>query len=348
MERKNTGQTIKVYATNWLKNKVWRYDNPVQRGFVWDTSRMSDLVDSIVRDFPIPPIYGVIAEDEEGNKYKDIFDGQQRSVTLQKLYNDEFAMTGIAPFKLDGIEYDINGLRYSDFPQPVKDVIDGYYLTFYYFEDMTPHEKSELYRKLNNGRPLSNKDMNIANCLDLYTATDLGRNKFFSLVLTQSGLQQKKQIALVMKIWAMLNLDIHEISFDSKSFNTLLRHTMISDQERTEIETVMNYMSSILEIAFKNKGLTPEMKNAGIKLKKEIHYISLVPIAKKALDNEIPVEKFYEFCLVFFGKSEDEMDIAYKAACTAQTARNSSILARHEVLEEEFNNFLEFCKDTAE
>lgn len=347
MEKSNTAITFNSYAKGLLENR-YRYDNPIQRGFVWDKQKMSKLVETFILNDICPPIYVVAETDENGKRYYDIIDGQQRSVTILKMINDEFEITGLDDIVIDEEKYDINGLKYSQFPEKLKEKINNFDIIICYCNDVTQEQKARMYNILNNGKPLSTKDRNIANCSDLSTAIEIGKNPFFSLVLTQSGLQQKKQIALVMKIWAMLNLDIHEISFDSKSFNTLLRHTMISDQERTEIETVMNYMSSLLEIAFKNKGLTPEMKNAGIKLKKEIHYISLVPIAKKALDNEIPVEKFYEFCLGFFGKSEDEMDIAYKAACTAQTARNSSILARHEVLEEEFNNFLEFCKDTAE
>ena len=63
------------------------FDNAIQRGFVWDNSRMSLLVDTMIRDYPIPPFYTIKIE-HDGNKVYDCIDGKQRSTTICKFRNN--------------------------------------------------------------------------------------------------------------------------------------------------------------------------------------------------------------------------------------------------------------------
>ena len=57
------------------------FDNAVQRSFVWKNTtrdnRMSMLIDSMLRGFPIPPMYCNCIFTDAKNKLYDFLDGQQ-------------------------------------------------------------------------------------------------------------------------------------------------------------------------------------------------------------------------------------------------------------------------------
>jgi len=61
---------------------------PFQRKFIWEDDRASSLIESIILNVPIPPIY--LAE-EEGGKWL-VIDGLQRLNSLKRFYNNEFGL----------------------------------------------------------------------------------------------------------------------------------------------------------------------------------------------------------------------------------------------------------------
>lgn len=40
-----------------IKGKKISFDNLIQRSFVWDKTRKSELIESMIIGYPIPPIY---------------------------------------------------------------------------------------------------------------------------------------------------------------------------------------------------------------------------------------------------------------------------------------------------
>lgn len=48
--------------TKMIKGAKISFDNVVQRSFVWDKKRKSDLIESLIIGYPIPPIYAKRSE----------------------------------------------------------------------------------------------------------------------------------------------------------------------------------------------------------------------------------------------------------------------------------------------
>lgn len=86
-----------------------------QRRDRWDQGRQSRLVESFLRNIPVPPVY--LAEDRMQPGRYAVIDGKQRLTAIWKFFNNEFA--------LRGIEYqpELNGLRFSDLPQGLQDAL---------------------------------------------------------------------------------------------------------------------------------------------------------------------------------------------------------------------------------
>src|SRR5690606_11864386 len=68
---------------------------PFQRKYVWKDDKASQLIESIIMNVPIPPIY--FAEEEDGRWL--VIDGLQRLTSLLRYFQNEFGLK-----KLDILE----------------------------------------------------------------------------------------------------------------------------------------------------------------------------------------------------------------------------------------------------
>ncbi|EJR57596.1 hypothetical protein IIM_00203 [Bacillus cereus VD107] len=90
-----------------------------QRKRVWDNKRKSKLIESCLVNVPIPPVF---LYETNFNKY-EVMDGLQRISTIISFYENDF--------KLEGLElwHEINGYRYSDLPEELRNLINRRYLS---------------------------------------------------------------------------------------------------------------------------------------------------------------------------------------------------------------------------
>lgn len=74
------------------------FDHIVQRSYVWERSRKTGLIESMIIGYPVPPIYAKRVDDGSGQRGGNIYyimDGKQRLSTVKEFLNDEFALTDI-------------------------------------------------------------------------------------------------------------------------------------------------------------------------------------------------------------------------------------------------------------
>lgn len=81
-----------------------------QRRLVWDVRKKSLLIESLLMNVPIPPIF---LFETDWNQY-EVMDGQQRLNTIIDFFNDSFALKGLEKWK------ELNGLSFSDLPDQLK------------------------------------------------------------------------------------------------------------------------------------------------------------------------------------------------------------------------------------
>ena len=85
-----------------------------QRRLRWNRGQKSRLIESLLLNIPVPPIF---LYETEGARY-EVMDGQQRLNTVREFIAGEFSLTGLS------ILEPLIGLRYSQFPPSVKRVLD--------------------------------------------------------------------------------------------------------------------------------------------------------------------------------------------------------------------------------
>ena len=317
------------------------FKNVVQRSFVWERHRMSELIWSIIMGYPIPPVYSERggAENDKVKVY-DVLDGQQRCTTIYKYISDEFALTELKAIPYldeEGNECTINisGKKFSELEEELQDIIKDATITVKYFDNLEQSQKAEMFRRLNNGKPLSAKSRTLASAKNIAGLLDIGSHKLFDEMLTEKAKQNKNQVTLVMKAWAMLNNEIVSVSFASKDFNPMIEHADISNDEKIELVRVFDFV-----VETHDELMERIEKKIAKKLYTETHLISLIPFFKKALENDISAAMMAEWIIDFFMTNNNlEEYTQYMEACREGVARNASIVARHEALEKSYEEF---------
>lgn len=317
------------------------FKNIVQRSFVWERHRMSELIWSIIMGYPIPPIYA-----ERGNsandkvKIYDVMDGQQRNLSIYKYLNDEFALTNLKPIPYldeNGNEcaIDISNKKFSDLEEELQDIIKDATITVKYFDNLNQEQKAEMFRRLNNGKPLSTKSRTLASAKNIGGLLDIGSHKLFEEMLTEKAIANKNHAVIVVKAWAMMTKSIDDISFASKDFNPMIEEAEISAEEKEKLVDVFDFVVNVHDELMENKE-----KSVAKKLYTETHFVSLIPYIKESIENDINEAMMAEWLINFF-KTENDADVyaKYNDACTNGIARNASVVARHNALGESYKEF---------
>lgn len=189
-------QVAKNFAKDAKKNKYNMHHKLQRKEGQWNNLQKSELIDSMLRPYPIDPVR--CEQKEDGIKY--IFDGVQRSTTVKAYFNDEFKLSKkLNPVIIDNEVYEIAGKKYSELDDIVKEKLSDYEMTVYVFVDCTEEDIREMYRRQNNGKPLNNTQKRTA--IETTKVSDiifeLADHNFFKKVLTPAQLKKDVQRDLV-------------------------------------------------------------------------------------------------------------------------------------------------------
>lgn len=89
-----------------------------QRRITWNTKKRSKLIESLIINIPIPPIF---LYEYDYDKY-EIMDGLQRICTIIDFYENKFKLTGLEEWS------ELNGKNYKSLPDKIKEGIDRRHL----------------------------------------------------------------------------------------------------------------------------------------------------------------------------------------------------------------------------
>ena len=100
---------------DFVKAKRWLNLHPeYQRRLVWDRKKKSLLIESLLMNVPIPPVF---LFEYDLNRYETM-DGQQRLNTIVDFYKNRFKLTGLKTWT------ELNGRTYDDCPPRIKRGLD--------------------------------------------------------------------------------------------------------------------------------------------------------------------------------------------------------------------------------
>ncbi|WP_326949829.1 DUF262 domain-containing protein [Amycolatopsis sp. NBC_01307] len=114
-----------------------------QRGLAWNTVKQQRLIDTILRQWSIPPLHILVLPDEK----LAVLDGQQRLRAIKKFIAGNLKVGSFDPF--DDFVRSLKGLTFDELPDTVKRRIHNYKISCYRLYEYKPDEPYELFFRLN-------------------------------------------------------------------------------------------------------------------------------------------------------------------------------------------------------
>jgi hypothetical protein len=102
-----------------VHNPKYQLNPEFQRRHRWSVVKQSLLIESLIINVPIPPIF---LYEYEFSQY-EVMDGLQRLTAISSFYDNKFCLEGLTHWK------ELNGMTYSELPERLQAGIDRRYLS---------------------------------------------------------------------------------------------------------------------------------------------------------------------------------------------------------------------------
>ena len=163
-EKRNLNTASYDYSVGYLvslmqgENPKIILEVPFQRNYIWKDERASTLIESIIINVPIPPLY--FSEEEDGRWL--VIDGLQRLNSLKRFYANEFGLKKLEIIK----EFsDPISKTYIELPPKAKSLLDdGLMRVIVIKKDSHKDIKFDIFMRLNKGA-VSLNNQELRNCL---------------------------------------------------------------------------------------------------------------------------------------------------------------------------------------
>ncbi|MDP5459603.1 DUF262 domain-containing protein [Alishewanella sp. SMS8] len=173
LTRESNTITVANFWENYLLEK-YNFDPAYQRKSVWSDEKQSFFIDSILKNFPMPPIFLHQKIDDATGKTKyDIIDGKQRLISLVRFLNNEIPASDEfenSPF----YDENIAGIYFSGLDEKglteYKKKFWRYVIPIEYIDTSDRIVIDNIFDRLNrNGEPLNGQELRKS----IYHGTDL-------------------------------------------------------------------------------------------------------------------------------------------------------------------------------
>ncbi|WP_137009848.1 DUF262 domain-containing protein [Aquitalea aquatilis] len=164
INRQSTSISISEFYENHVLTK-YNYEPEYQRKSIWTDEKQSFLVDSILRNFPIPPIFLHQKIDPDNGKTKfDVVDGKQRLTSIIRFIEGEIPCQS----EIDDADSAIAGKHFKDIPlEDIKKEFWRYRIPLELIDADNPDLIDEIFDRLNrNGERLNGQELRNARYYD--------------------------------------------------------------------------------------------------------------------------------------------------------------------------------------
>lgn len=124
----------------------------------WNRKQKTDLIDSLLRHYPINPTYAIVEEDGT----LSVIDGVQRLSTIRDYIGNVFALSkDMDSVIINNEEKNLSGLKFEKLDEDTKSEILNAELQIYRMTQCTETDIREMFRRQNAGKPLNSKLLRI-------------------------------------------------------------------------------------------------------------------------------------------------------------------------------------------
>ncbi|MFC1825519.1 DUF262 domain-containing protein [Thermodesulfobacteriota bacterium] len=119
----------------------------------WPPNAQTALIDTVLNNFPIPPVYLRDYVTNEGRRQKEIIDGQQRISIITGFYNDMFVLSN------NIFDPEFKGCKYSQLPEEDQMLIEDFEVSFISIRGALEGDVVSIFSRLNSfSLPLNSQE----------------------------------------------------------------------------------------------------------------------------------------------------------------------------------------------
>lgn len=280
----------------------------------WNRKKKTDLIDSLLRKYPINPTYGIKLDG-----VISIIDGVQRLSCVRDFLSDKFALSkDMDPVIVNGEEKTLGGLKFSKLDDDTKDAILNSELQLYELTECTEKDIREMFRRQNAGVKLNSRQLRVCEETDEFSEAihSLAHHPFMNKIITnaqrKSGVDRDIIRQTLMLI--MTNKENDYTSFKNDNINAFVKNH--GDEALTKIVTLKEALDQ-LDKNFEEM----KVKQLNIPM---ILYVSYRCVKDKKSFSKL-VEKINQFITDY--NDADKLQ-EYKSYCQSSTTSSDNVRGR--------------------
>jgi hypothetical protein len=315
-----TGKTLHSQVSK----GILTFDNPIQRGFVWDKHKKSLLINSMLSNYPIPPLMF-----SRTDGHYDVLDGKQRSNAIYGYINGDYALVNTPLVKDDSdVLTDFNGKTFDQLPEWAQDRIKDYSLSINYYDEISQDDINEIFYRINNGKSLTSVQTIRAKARSFEEFRELANTNLMQNCFTKNAKAAFNDELVVMQAYTMCFAK--EPDFRAKFFRPYIQDVEVTKDQKDKLKNAMEFVRHAFTLFNAD---TDDGKRMLKKLKKRTHLVCCIWLANYIQD-KMSGDDFAKVITDFYssetGATKSE---AYNQSCDSGSSTYDAIRCRMEVLQ---------------
>ena len=309
-----------------IENGQLDLNHLVQRAVVWNRKQQIALIESLLIDFPIPPIYVA----KTGNVFS-VLNGKQRLSTIAAFINNEFALDNLADTTIDvggkSAMFTLRGKKFDDLPNELKIYLCSRTITLYVFEDLTDEQLRDAFFRYNTTKALTTTEHLRSLAEDLTTIRELAKHPLIQMATTEKGRTKYNDEDIVLRSYIVLTQD--NPSFDKQTMFKLWTATKLTEKDVAELTTTFNRFLTVVNAMKSKKSIKSVLTKTNL--------ISIMPFIKELpFDSEDLAAWLEHF---FVGGKEKTISSLYNENSQGRSTDRSTIAKRHQALHKDCQTY---------
>jgi hypothetical protein len=228
-----------------------------------------------------------------------------------------------------GEVYELTGKMFSNLPEELQDRITDFLLNVYYFESISEDEVTELFFRINNGKPLSPIELTRVRAVSMKQIHEAAKHDIFTVALTAKALERYTNEDIVIKTWAMLNTDSPSLS--TRDIRPLMESVTFTDEQILEMFDVYDRMLTV------HKLISDTSKRTAKKMFTRTHLLALTPVIRQSIADNISIQDVAEWIKAFYsGTNGASVSEVYNETTSARTTNRENVQKRHDAIMEHY------------
>lgn len=287
----------------------------------WNRQTKSELIDSLLRNYPINPTYGIVEND-----ITSIIDGVQRISTVRDYLADAFALAKtLEPviIKVNGVEeiFDIAGKKFSKLDEEIKDILFSSELQMYELTDCTEKDVKEIFKRQNAGKSLNNTQLRTVVMSDEMSDIiySISSHNFFNKILTDAQKRKDLERDIVIETLMLIETSTENdyACFANKNINDFIQMYQ-KNINKDKIEILIHALDKLDE-SFDEVSI------------KQLNIPMILFVSYRCIKDKKSFAKLVETIENFISDYNDENKLQdYKQYCSNGTSSSENVRGRFE------------------